>query len=232
MNSRGLIGSGVVVLSCAGLLVAASSLTLDRTEPLGPKHLRVTGKKRPIPPPTYVVRSKWTILRNQPVGLAIGNGRQGWGMDVGSPANFGYLSGFVRGNFRACAWTSGRNVVRSTGAENPVCAHFNPPLKSFISKLNCLTCSGGTAVSLRSAAVEYANFSPGRGPTDALRRVPAGQCVEWRWVSVDRSMVMVKDRAFANNRGSWIFVPRASLPAKLPSGYGASCHSRLRRSTG
>ena len=213
-------------------LFVAESVSLDRTEPPAAVGVRVTGKPRPLPPPTYVVRSNWTILRNQPVGLAIGNARKGWGIEVGSPANFGYLSGFVRGNFRACAWTTGRNVVRSSGAENPICANFKPPLKSFISRLNCITCHGGTAVALSSAAEEFANFSAGGGPTDALRKVPAGHCVEWRWISLDRRMVMVKDRAFANNRGSWIFVPRSSLPAKLPSGYGSSCHSHQWRSAG
>jgi len=213
-------------------LLVAESVSLNRTEPPAPVGIRVTGKPRLLPPPTYVVRSKWTILRNQPVGLAIGNARKGWGMEVGSPANFGYLSGFVRGNFRACAWTTSHNVVRSTGAENSICANFNPPLKSFISKLNCITCHGGTAVALTSAAEEFANFSPGGGPTDALRKVPAGHCVEWRWVSVDQRMVMVKDRSFANNLGSWIFVPRSSLPAKLPSGFGSSCRSWLKHSTG
>ena len=222
-------GFAAFALSLVLILLVAETATIDRTEPPAPVGIRVTGKPRPLPPPTYVVRSNWTILRNQPVGLAIGNARKGWGMDVGSPANFGYLSGFVRGNFRACAWTSGRNVIRSTGADDSSCAKFDPPLKTFISKLNCLTCHGGTAVALVSATNEFANFSPGGGPTDRLRSVPAGHCVEWRWISVDRTMVMVKDRSFANNQGSWIFVPRSSLPTKLPWGYGASCQPLQKR---
>ena len=215
----------VLVLAGSIALVRSRSVSIDPKEPPAALPGRVTGRPRPEVPPTFVVRSEWTILRNQPVGLAIGNARKAWGMEVGDPPKYGYVAGFVRGNFRGCAWTTTRNIVSGGGPAGSTCRGFDPPLKSFISRLNCMLCHGGTAVRLIHPADEFANFSPARGPTDHLRSVPAGHCVEWRWVSSDAEMVMVKDRAFPNNQGSWSFVPRSTLPIRLPSGYGSSCRS-------
>jgi len=165
-------------------------------------------------------------LRNQPFGIAIGNGRPGWGMDAAYPSrNPHYIAGYVHGGFKGCAWTAVANVARSQGPAKKVCSGFNPPIRSFASKLNCW-CAGGTAVLLTAPAREYANFRNGVGGYDYLRTVPARRCVEWRWVSIDKTMVMVKDRAVPNELGSWIFVPRSSLPLELPRGYARSCNAK------
>lgn len=190
--------------------------------------MQVTGHPRPQPAPTYEVRPMWTILRNQPVGLAIGNARQGTGMDSSGRANFGYVSGWVRGSFNGCAWTAGRNLIRSDGPPDRTCDGFNPPLKTFISRINCSGCKGGTAVRLESSTHEFANYSPERGARDRIRTVGRGHCVEWRWITLDSRMVMVKDRAYPNNRASWVFVPREALPQRLPEERQVSCWVRGR----
>jgi len=167
----------------------------------------------------------WTILRNQPVGLAIGNGRRGWDFDPATRSPLGYTAGWVHGGWQGCAWTATRNTSGSLIPVRGDCANFNPPLNSFISRINCIVCHGGTAVRLTRPAVEYANYKPNRGLTGPVHTADAGQCVEWRYISADRKVVMVKDRRFPNNEASWVFVGRKSLPtdANLPKNHQSRC---------
>ncbi|MEI7888992.1 MAG: hypothetical protein WCI34_01665 [Actinomycetes bacterium] len=173
-----------------------------------------------------VATNTWTILRNQPIGLAIGNGKHGWEFEPSVVSGLGYTAGFVRGSYQGCAWTATRNLVGSLAPINSACAKFKPSYKTFTSLINCLMCSGGTAVRLTSATIEYANYRPGKWPLDPIRHVAAGTCVEWRWVSSDRQMVMVKDRAWSNNEASWIFISRSALPDRLSHGYQSSCGTK------
>ena len=216
-----------VLLAAAVILLIPAALSVDPHEPEG-SALQVTGRPRPQPAPTFVVRSFWTILRNQPVGLAIGNARQGTGVDSTGRANFGYVSGWVRGSFNGCAWTAGRNLTRSTGPTDGTCERFNPSFSSFISRINCSGCKGGTAVRLAAPTHEFANYSPERGARDRIRTIGMGHCVEWRWITADSEMVMVKDRSYPNNRASWVFVSRSALPQRLPEGKQVSCLVRRR----
>jgi hypothetical protein len=218
-------GLAVVLAVCGAIAVSRAT---DRAAPVEPAPRADENRQlQASAQPTLVVRPRgWAILRNQPFGIAIGNGRPGWGMDAAYPSkNPHYIAGYVHGGFKGCAWTAVTNVARTRGPEKKVCAGFNPRIRSFASKLNCW-CAGGTAVLLTAPAREYANFRNGVGGYDYLRTVPARRCVEWRWVSIDKTMVMVKDRAVANNLGSWIFVPRSSLPLKLPRGYARSCNAK------
>lgn len=201
-------------------------LVRHATQPSGPRpQAAVTLAPQGGAHATLLVKPRgWAILRNQPFGIAIGNGRPGWGIDAKIPSkNPHYVAGYVHGEFKGCAWTAVSNVARSRGPVRNVCSGFNPPIRSFASMINCW-CQGGTAIRLSAPAREFANFRNGVGGYDYLRTVPAQRCVEWRWVSLDRTMVMVKDRAVPNNLGSWIFVPRSSLPQKLPRGYARSCN--------
>ena len=167
----------------------------------------------------------WTILRNQPFGLAIGNGRRGWDFDPATRSPLGYTSGWVHGGWQGCAWTSTRNLGGNLIPVRGDCANFNPPLKSFISRINCILCHGGTAVRLTRPAVEYANYKPARGLTSPVHTADAGQCVEWRYISKDQKVAMVKDRRFPNDEASWVFVSRESLPpdANLPKNHQSRC---------
>lgn len=212
------------MLTGAAALVMAGPTSLDPKEPPGPPAQRVTGRPYAA---TWLITSDWTILRNQPVGLAIGNGRSGWPVDGPERVEYGYVNGFVGGSFGRCAWTSRRNVRAGSGSRSPDCGGRTIAPESFIARINCIRCSSGTAVRLVADAVEYANWSPDDGSRDPLRRVPAGRCVEWRWVGKGGRMAMVKDRTYPNNRGSWVFVPRSSLPHDLPTGYGSRCRSRV-----
>lgn len=170
-----------------------------------------------------VATTSWTILRNQPIGLAIGNGKHGWEFEPSVVSGLGYTAGFVRGSYQGCAWTATRNLTGSLAPINSTCAKFNPYYKRFASRINCIMCSGGTPVRITTSTTEYANYRPGKWPLDPVRTVAAGTCVEWRWVSSDREMVMVKDRAWPNNEASWIFISRAALPERLPHGYKGRC---------
>jgi hypothetical protein len=170
----------------------------------------------------------WTILRNQPFGLAIGNGRVGWEFDPATISRLGYTSGWVHGTWEGCAWTATRNVGGNVIPVRGDCANFNPPLKSFTSRINCILCHGGTAVRLTEPATEFANYNPTTGPRDPVHKAEVGQCVEWRYITKDGKFAMVKDRRFANNRASWVFIPRNTLPAdsQLPKNSQNSCWHR------
>lgn len=170
-----------------------------------------------------VASTNWTILRNQPVGLAIGNGKHGWEFEPSVVSGLGYTAGFVRGSYQGCAWTATRNLSGSLAPINSACAKFNPSYKSFTSLINCIMCNAGTAVRVTASTTEYANYRPGKWPLDPVHRIAARRCVEWRWVSSDRQMVMVKDRAWSNNQASWVFISRSALPDRLPRGYKSRC---------
>ena len=174
----------------------------------------------------YINVHTWTILRNAPGSYAIGNGKYGWTFDsTGAPRN-NYVLGLVYGDYWDCAWTAVGNVTYKGGPPNDLCISWynpSPPIENFASLLNCSGCNGGTPVSMVSDAQEYANYGQFSGPYDPLRSQYSGHCVEWRWISLDGSMVMVKDRSYADNDGSWVFIPRSALPATLPGGYGGAC---------
>jgi len=170
-----------------------------------------------------VASTDWTILRNAPVGLAIGNGKNGWEIEPSVVSGLGYTAGFVRGSYQGCAWTATRNLTGSLAPINSACAKFKPSYKSFASLINCIMCSGGTAVRVTTSTTEYANYRPGKWPLDPVHKIAARACVEWRWVSSDRQMVMVKDRAWSNNKASWVFISRSALPERLPRGYQSRC---------
>ena len=180
-----------------------------------------------------VIDSDWSILRNQPYGLAIGNAKRGWEMDPSTRSPLGYTAGWVYGNFQGCAWTATRNIGGNIIPVRGDCAAFNPPIASFTSRLNCIICHGGTAVRLVASTLEYANYQPGRGLLDPVHRASKGQCVEWRYMSRDSSVAMVKDRRFENNEASWVFVPRASLPPiyNLPRNHQSRCWRSSRKAT-
>ena len=180
-----------------------------------------------------VIDSDWSILRNQPYGLAIGNAKRGWELDPSNRSPVGYTAGWVYGNFQGCAWTSTRNIGGNVIPVRGDCESFNPPLSSFTSRVNCILCHGGTAVRLITPAVEYANYRPGRGLLDFVHRAAAGQCVEWRYISKDGSVVMAKDRRFENNEASWVFLPRTALPAihDLPRNHQSRCWRSSRSKT-
>ncbi len=88
-------------------------------------------------------------------------------------------------------------------------------------------CKGGTAVPLVQPAVECANlkFNEAGEPSgcvDALNTVPARTCVEWRYITKPAlngsgQWAMVKDPARYDWNGSWLFIPRSSIPATLPN---------------
>ncbi len=179
-----------------------------------------------------VIDSDWSILRNQPYGLAIGNAKRGWEVDPSTRSPLGYTAGWVYGNFQGCAWTATRNIGGNIIPVRGDCASFNPPIASFTSRLNCILCHGGTAVRLVASTLEYANYQPGRGLLDPVHRATRGQCVEWRYMSRDSSVVMVKDRRFENNEASWVFIPRSSLPPiyNLPRNHQSRCWRSSRRS--
>lgn len=172
-----------------------------------------------------VVDSDWSILRNQPYGLAIGNAKRGWEIDPSTRSPLGYTSGWVYGTFQGCAWTATRNIGGNIIPVRGDCASFNPPLASFTSRVNCILCHGGTAVRLVESTLEYANYRADRGLLDPVHRAKAGQCVEWRYLSKDGSVAMVKDRRFENNEASWVFIPRTALPTlyKLPKNHQSRC---------
>lgn len=165
----------------------------------------------------------WSILRNQPIGLAIGNGHRGWEVEPSDASRAGYTAGWVHGSYDGCAWTATRNIGGNLLEVRGDCAAFDPPISSFTSRINCIICHGGTRVRLIAPAVEFANYRPGRGLLDPVHNAAAGQCVEWRYLSKDGSVAMVKDRRWPNNEASWVFVPRSSLPAKLPRNRQISC---------
>lgn len=176
--------------------------------------------------PTYSVKVKgdWTIIRNGPAGIAIGNARTGWGLVGKGKSVWGYTLGRVTGDngLAVCAWIDSRNLrrvgrLRESGCEWLMFA------RHYFGVLNCRSCSGGTKVVTVRAGTAYANYSQRLGFRDPLRKVDKGACVEWRWISKDRQAVMVKDRRFKNNQGSWVFLPRYSLPAKLQSAAARSC---------
>ena len=178
----------------------------------------------------FVSVHDWTILRNKPQSYAIGNGKYGWTFDSSalSTGSGGYLLGFLYGDFWGCAWTAQGNVSSKSGTPSDVCSSWisnSPPIENFASLLNCLGCNGGTPVLMVGDSAEFANYSESAGPYDEIRTQLSGHCVEWRWISTDGSVAMVKDRSFADNLGSWIFVRRSALPADadLPSGSAGAC---------
>jgi hypothetical protein len=66
-------------------------------------------------------------------------------------------------------------------------------------------------------------LSGGGGPfTDNQGQLPAGTCVEWRYVTLNGQWVLGKWRGADDNHGSWAFMERTSFPATLPTG-GAAC---------
>ena len=174
--------------------------------------------------PTYVITADgWTILRNRPGGLAIGNALAGWPVTGLAAHAYGYAPVYVGGDFNGCAWTARSNLKLAGGRGSRRCANFNPSMKKMYSAVNCLRCSGGTAIRVVGPTPEFANYSPDRGPRNQLRSAVGGHCVEWRWVTANKKFVMVKDRSFSNNQGSWVFIPRSSLPARLIPRAAMSC---------
>jgi len=171
------------------------------------------------------IDSDWSILRNQPYGLAIGNAKRGWEVDPSAFSRLGYTAGWVHGSFEGCAWTATRNLGGNLIPVRGDCAGFNPPLKSFTSRINCILCHGGTAVRIVKATVEFANFRPIGGLLNPVHTAASGQCVEWRYLSKDGKVAMVKDRRYPNNEASWVFIPREALPklSDLPRNHQSRC---------
>ena len=182
--------------------------------------------------PTFEVQTKggWSIIRNGPAGVAIGNARTGWEVVARSRDTYGYIVGYVRGtkDYAGCAWLSRANLER-VGPDRPSRCEWLRFSRRFASRMNCPNCGSGSKVHLIKEAVQYANYSKRFGLRDELRRVPAGRCVEWRWVSANGGAVMVKDRRFRNSEGSWVFVSRKSLPEDLPKGRNGSCQHGYHR---
>ena len=231
--------AGILVAACtAALLVPAASSSATTGQPpaglvttLGAAQGQIHGLQTavsavlgvPVPAVAFAANADWTILRNQPIGLAIGNAHIGWAFDPSEVSGYGYTAGLVHGDFEGCAWTATGNLGGSLLPINSGCAGFDPPVKSFTSSINCVLCSGGTGVRLIRNATEFANYRAGRGPINPVHRMPAGHCVEWRYTTLDGSRVMVKDRSWANNLASWVFVERSALPPQLPHNGGNLC---------
>ena len=150
----------------------------------------------------------------------------------GGRATWGYVLGYVRGteDFAGCAWIVKSNVKR-VGPDRPSGCNWLKFSRAFASRLNCPDCAGGTKVNLIRSTGQYANYSKRFGLRDRLRTVPAGRCVEWRWVSKSGGAVMVKDRRHKNPDGSWVFVRRSALPDDLPGGLRGSCPNGWYRKT-
>lgn len=219
MQKRTEIALGVAVAAAAiGVTVLALSGSNEGRSGAPPG--RDEGK------PTFRVRTggNWSIIRNGPAGLAIGNARTGWGVVGTGRSTFGYVLGYVRDtkDFSGCAWIAKSNLIRVGNDRAAACDWLNYS-RQFMSRINCRDCSGGTKVYLLRSTGEYANYSGRFGLRDRLRGANAGQCVEWRWVSKSGGAVMVKDRRFSHQNGSWVFVRRSALPKNLPTGKAVAC---------
>jgi hypothetical protein len=211
---------GIVVAVAVGLVaVGAAGISVTQF-----------GSERQVRPdtatPTFEVSTGrgWSIIRNGPGGLAIGNARNGWTMVGRDKGTYGYVVGFLTGpgNFSQCAWID-RNNLRRVGAVRDSGCEWLRYSRKFISQINCQGCAGGTPVRLIRATGEYANYSARSGFRDGLRGAPKGRCVEWRWVSKRGSAVMVLDRTYNNGDAHWIFVRRSALPTRLPRGSQGIC---------
>lgn len=90
-------------------------------------------------------------------------------------------------------------------------------------------CGGGTALFLERAADLCPdvglNINTGRTRgcrTNRIRRLSAGSCVDWRYLTRDGNWVMVTDTFNSNNqtqRGGWGFVPRSAFSAARKNRY-------------
>lgn len=223
MSKRVEIALGIVVAAVA-ISVTVVILFGGGEPDRGAPQSRLDGE------PTFKVRTggRWSIIRNGPAGLAIGNARTGWEVVGRSRSSFGYVLGYVRGtdegpdDFAGCAWIAKANLVKVGRDRDAACDWLNYS-RNFMSRINCRDCAGGTKVKLIRSAGQFANYSKRFGLKDRLRTVPAGRCVEWRWISKAGGAVMVKDRRFPNQFGSWVFIRRSALPEELPSGKAVAC---------
>ncbi len=132
-----------------------------------------------------------------------------------------------------CGWLLGQRVNKPTltGLDEPSCPKDDrPSITRYSVSTNCpqgSTCVHGTNVYLTKSAAECANlkFNDSGDPTgctDTLNTIPAGTCVEWRYITKPAlngsgQWVMIKDRARYDWNGSWLFIPRSSLGETLPN---------------
>ncbi len=125
-----------------------------------------------------------------------------------------------------CGWILGERVGTPTlrALSEPKCPdEAGLEITKYSTSTNCpeaQKCVHGTEVFLTRPTVECANVRFSRlgepqGCADALNTIPAGACVEWRYVTRPArngsgQWVMIKDRARYDWNGSWVFVPRSS----------------------
>jgi hypothetical protein len=149
-----------------------------------------------------------------------------------------YFGGLSQLNLR-CRWVSGTAIGRATettsdcqgGGEEYSFKRFQSIPYGGAHGNNCFlqdgrllpigrgTCDRGTAIHLRSAAGECTDVglqadgdTRGCKPEDVIRQVvPAGTCVNWRYVTKDRQWVMVRDPQRPIQRGGWVFIPETAF---------------------
>lgn len=182
-------------------------------------------------PARYVIsvpNGCWTMARNAPAGYTIGNGYggcgPGWTFDVvqRNQARTWYQGWMYGDVYQGCAWILANNINPAGGTPQVNCPQGWQLFPSqFGVGFNCTGCSAGKRVYLQAAATVYGNARPWINPAQPstyFRTLPAGKCVEWRYVALGGGWVMMKDRTIPDVHGSWGFVPRSSLPAVLPTG--------------
>jgi hypothetical protein len=149
-----------------------------------------------------------------------------------------YFGGLSQLNLR-CRWVSGTAIGRATqttsdchdGGEEYSFKDFQSSPYGGSRGNNCFlqdgrwlapgrgSCDRGTAIHLRSAAGECTDVglrtdggTRGCKPEDVIRQVlPAGTCVNWRYVTKDRQWVMVRDPQRPIQRGGWVFIPESAF---------------------
>eukprot|EP00456_Euglypha_rotunda_P061323 TRINITY_DN5129_c0_g1_i2.p1 TRINITY_DN5129_c0_g1~~TRINITY_DN5129_c0_g1_i2.p1 ORF type:complete len:126 (+),score=17.07 TRINITY_DN5129_c0_g1_i2:206-583(+) len=99
------------------------------------------------------------------------------------------------------------NLINTGAAGNDYCSSSGTdfPLNKFASLANSQPSDDGAAVATICAATEYANVNPLGGccaARDAIRTIPAGYTVAWRYVTLDGQFAMVRDPNVADGQRS------------------------------
>lgn len=181
----------------------------------------------------------WVSVRWNGKSYAIGNCADGWVVDVQHPhAKEGYSGGYVNGNVQRCSWVKGSNLRSNGGTGANPCPSSGSymTLSSFARYFNCERgaddCNNRDGFPVRTvqSCPMYANVQPWRNPatpTDQLRTIPTGAQFEgaprlkWRYLAKYSDYVLVRDRATADGRGNWGFVPLSCLEQPLPGPHHA-----------
>ena len=160
------------------------------------------------------------IVRSDAQSYAIGSAMTGTSLKS-AWAEGNYRMGWVASpNYTWCGWILAAELHNNGGGEKICGDGYTMPTSQFMAGVNC-ACDAGKRVFLTSSSEFYLNARPWMvpaQPNDYRRPLAAGRCVEWRYVTKDGNWVMVKDRKYPDQQGSWGFIRRSSLPSTLPTG--------------